>query len=214
LLFWFKGQSSLCTSIGPRMRDDGLLWCRWLVTAVFGMLAFVGHFAHLDMNLDGAILPSSERFLQFSVNRMSPLTGMLVCLAGIALLLLLRHKTQRSITHLAADLASLVAMAGLIATIAYVYGMPLLYVGTIIPMALTTSAAFMFLGTGLVAAAGPSTFLIAPLTGSSVRAMLLRTFVPLGFIAVIGSDILQHLVCCCAGCPNDRGCPGKGKGGA
>ncbi len=164
------------------------------VTVIFGMLTFIGAFANLDMNFEGAVLPSGERFSQFPVNRMSPLTGMLASSTGAALLLLLRHKTQKPVPHLAAGLASLAAMAGLIGTVGYVYGTPLLYGGPVIPMALTASAAFMFLGAGLAVAAPPSAFLIGPFTGGSVRAMLLRTFVPLGFITVIGSDILQHLV--------------------
>jgi PAS domain S-box-containing protein len=58
-------------------------------------------------------------------------------------------------------------------------------------MALTTSIGFIFFGIGLIALTGPSG-LLSYLAGSSVRAMLLRTFVPLGFIGVIGSDIFQH----------------------
>jgi PAS domain S-box-containing protein len=163
-------------------------------TAIFAILAFAGAFVHLDMTFEGALLPSDVRFAQFPVDRMSPFTGMLVFSTGIALFLLLLHKNQKLIPHLAAGLAGLAALAGLIGTVGYAYGTPLLYGGTVIPMALTTSAAFMFLGTGLAAAAGPSAFFIEPLTGGSVRAMLLRTFVPLAFIAVIGSDIFQRLV--------------------
>ncbi|MHC1725776.1 MAG: PAS domain S-box protein [Syntrophobacteraceae bacterium] len=86
------------------------------------------------------------------------------------------------------------ALTGLTGTMGYLYGTPLLYVGPIIPMALSTCTAFVFLGFGLIAATGPSASLLSPLTGSSIRAMLLRTFVPLGFAVVIGSNILQHAV--------------------
>ncbi|MFZ2445612.1 MAG: PAS domain S-box protein [Syntrophobacteraceae bacterium] len=164
------------------------------VSAIFGFLAFIGYFAGLDLNFERALLFSGERLAQFPVNLMSPLTGVLFTLSGLSLLLLLRNGGGKPVAHLAGGLAIPTAMIGLIATVGYVYGAPLLYAGSVIPMALTTSAAFMFLGAGLAAAAGPGVFFLAPLTGGSIRAMLLRTFVPLGFIAVIGADIFQHVV--------------------
>src|SRR5208283_2158149 len=96
--------------------------------------------------------------------------------------------------QLASALGIVVALIGLAGIIGYVYGSPLLYTGTMIPMAAPTNAAFMLLGIGLALAAGPGGLVLRSITGNSIRAMLLRTFVPLGFLAVICSDILQKVV--------------------
>ena len=167
-----------------------------LVAAIstLGMLTFIGYLTGSGLNFDGlVIIFSSESLGTFPINRISPLTGILLCLSGTTLLLL-RFQAKVLVLDFATGLASLVAMAGLIGTLSYAYGTPLLYGSTIIPMALPTSVAFLFLGCGLIAAAGPTGFPQRLLTGNSVRAMLLRTFVPLGFMAVIGSDILRHMI--------------------
>ncbi len=63
-----------------------------------------------------------------------------------------------------------------------------------IPMALNTALGFMGLGAGVVAAAGPRAFPLLRLAGSSVRARLLRVFLPLvlGTVGVV--SWLTHLI--------------------
>ncbi len=160
------------------------------VTSIFGLLAFIGYLSSSGLDFERILSPFTGHFAQFPVNRMSPLTGMLLCISGFSLLVLLRNK--------APDLASILAapqtLTGFIGTMGYLYRTPLLYAGPIIPLALTTCIAFMLFGLGLIAAAGPNASILRPLTGNSIRAMLLRIFIPLGFLAVIGSDILQRAV--------------------
>lgn len=163
-------------------------------TSVFGLLTLAGQVGNLDLNLEWATFSPGEQFGLYPSNRMSPLTGALFCLTGAALLLLVRYEAGRLIPHIVSALASIATMVGLVGTISHMYGIPLLYGTSMIPMALGTSTAFIFLGAGLLAAAGPEGFLLRPLTGSSVCATLLRTFVPLGFAAVICSGILQNLI--------------------
>lgn len=161
----------------------------WPFTALTAVATILGVSSFIFRQPIGKIAITS-----LSPFAISPLTGVLFFFSGTALLLLLRYGTKKSTPHVTSGLASLVLIVGLIGTLGYVYETPLLYEGPILPMALTTSIAFVFLGVGLIAAVGPEGFLLRALGGSSVRAMLLRTFVPLGFIAVIASDILQHLV--------------------
>src|SRR5437660_1656854 len=47
-----------------------------------------------------------------------------------------------------------------------------------IRVAITTAAAWLVLGAGLIAAGGPDHFLVRPLAGPSTRAVLLRAFLP------------------------------------
>ena len=164
------------------------------LTSIFGLLAFIGYFSNTDLNFERSMLPSGGQFAQFPVNRMSPITGFLSSLTGIALLKLLLYKNNKLAKHSVSTLAIVVSLTGLIGTIAYVYHSPLLYAGNVIPLALPTNAAFLFLGIGLLAAAGPETFPLKGLTGDSIRTMLLRAFMPLAFIAVICSDIFENLI--------------------
>ena len=97
-------------------------------------------------------------------------------------------------SHLAGTSGIVSALTGLAGILGYVYGSPFLYTGTMIPMAAPTNAAFMLLGIGLAITAGRDGLVLGSITGNSIRAMLLKTFVPLGFLAVICSDILQKVV--------------------
>ena len=83
-------------------------------------------------------------------------------------------------------------MLGLAGTAGYLFGTPLLYGGNVIPMAANTAFAFLLLGLGLTAAAGPECWPLRALVGSSVRARLLRTFVPLaGFMVLVQGWLYQ-----------------------
>ena len=163
-----------------------------VLAVVFSALTFIGYLAGAELSFEKALWSSGGHFGRFPINRMSPVTGLLCSLTGISLLALIRQKSGRWVPHLAGAPAITAALAGLVGTVAYLYRAPLLYSGGIIPLALPTNVALMFLGLGLVAAAGPNSFFLRHFTGNSVRAMLLRTFVPLGFLAVICSDILEH----------------------
>jgi PAS domain S-box-containing protein len=192
--FLIQGAILILQVHSPRRARQWPLVLLVAVTSIFGMLTALGYFTESELNLERSIFSSVGRLGAFPTNRMSPLTGLFFGLSGTALLLLQRSESKALAWQCAGGLASLVALAGLVGSISYVYGTPLLYRSTVIPMALTTSLAFLLLGSGLVAAAGPAGFLLRPLTGASVRAKLLRTFIPLGFMAVIGSGILLSAV--------------------
>jgi len=76
----------------------------------------------------------------------------------------------------------------------YLYRAPLLYGGQTIPMAVTTAIGFIFLGVGLVAAAGPYRMPVRLLVGHSSHAKLLRVFLPLSILIVLSQDILHRFV--------------------
>jgi PAS domain S-box-containing protein len=164
-------------------------------SSVFGLLAFTGLFTNLNLTLEANIFFLSKYLGSFPTKVTSPLTGALFSLSGSTLVLLLRYETRRRfVLNLISGMAGLVAITGLVGAISYMYGTLFLYRSGIIPASFMTYIGFMFLGVGLLAAAGPDGFLLSPLTGGSVRAVLLRTFIPLAFIAVLISDILQHAV--------------------
>jgi PAS domain S-box-containing protein len=164
------------------------------VTSIFALLSFAGLLSGLNPSMYAPILPSIWRLAVIPGTGMSPLTGLLFFLGGASLVLLLVSGTKRATRDPAACLAGLVALTGLVCTLSYAYGSPWQYATGMGSMTLAASSAFVILGVGLVAAQGGDSFFIKPFTDGSVRATLLRKFVPLVFIAVIGSDLLQHFV--------------------
>jgi len=92
-------------------------------------------------------------------------------------------------------------MTGLVFCLGYLFSpnAALLYGTESIPMALNTALCFLTLGVGLTAAAGPEAFPLQRLSGPSIRARLLRIFLPLVVATVGGVAWLTHLVTTTAG---------------
>jgi signal transduction histidine kinase len=67
----------------------------------------------------------------------------------------------------------------------YLYGAPLHYRGPIIPMALSTALAFAVLGTGQLLRAGKQAYPLTFFLGESMRARLLRAFVPVAAASAV-----------------------------
>jgi two-component system NtrC family sensor kinase len=83
-----------------------------------------------------------------------------------------------------------VATSGAIFVLGYGYAAPLLYGGPRIPMALNTAVCFVLLGAGLIGAAGPGAAPLRAMVGTSIRARLLRAFLPFTVALVLASDWL------------------------
>jgi signal transduction histidine kinase len=120
------------------------------------------------------------------------MTGAGMCIAGIALFVVLWP--CQAIRNLSGVLGLLVAMLGLVAAVGYLFGTPLLYGGNIIPLAAITTVAFLVLGAGLTAAAGLECWPLRALMGDSVRARLLRTFLPLTGCIVLVQGWLHQII--------------------
>jgi PAS domain S-box-containing protein len=139
---------------------------------------------HLGMQLppSGTSIPAGY---------MSPITGMtfLAVTTGILSLAFSLRRGKR-FKQAAALIATAVSLAGFVVILGYVYGTPLLYGGTIIPVALPTALAFVSLGIGLITAAGPDVQPIRDFAGPSVRSLLMRAFFPAIIIYVIIDGLL------------------------
>ena len=149
----------------------------------------------LGLDVESRLLHNPGMFGAVTAGRMSPLTGVSFVIVGLAMLLLLHapRLPQRAVS-LAAAFASIILTAYLVVLLGYLYGMPLLYGGKIIPVALTTTLAFLVLSGGIIAAAGPNHFPLRPFMGTSARALLLRAFLPLTVVVVLANGILYNVV--------------------
>jgi len=115
----------------------------------------------------------------FPIGLMSPLTATgFVAASAVVLLLVLPPGAGRSYKNAASFIAAVLILAACVMMFGYLYGTPFLYGGSVIPVALPTAAAFVFLGLGLLTACGPQTSPVKVFTGPTVRSRLLRAFVP------------------------------------
>ena len=173
-------------------RGRGLALGAVLLTTVFGLLNFIEYFVGVDWSLEEIWFPATDHFGRVVTNRMSPMTGAGMFVSGMALSLVLG--TRRPIRNLSGVLGWLVAMLGLVGTMGYLFGTPLLSGGNVIPMAANTTFALLLLGVGLTAAAGPECWPLRALVGSSVRARLLRTFLPLTGVIILAQGWLNQFI--------------------
>ena len=146
----------------------------------------------LNWNIEGLIPLTLRKFDAVTTGRMSPITAGSFSLAGLSLLLLSVSPGKTRHMHAAsALLAAAVTAVGMVTFLGYMYGSPLLYGGTIIPVALPTAVALIALGSGLCMANGPDFFPQRLFLGSSIRSRLMRAFLPVTVAIVLFHGLLD-----------------------
>jgi signal transduction histidine kinase len=146
--------------------------------SLYGFLQFTGYLVNQDLTLDNIIFPVTKTLGKFPIKHMSPYSGLLFFICGIAILLKVLSR-RTSILNIIGGLGIIVAFAGFVATLGYMYGTPFLYSGNVIPLSLRTAVSFLFLGFGLLFMAGKDTIFLSQFIGYTSYARLLRIFVPL-----------------------------------
>jgi len=151
----------------------------------------------LGIELEGWFGAEAGRLGAIPIGRMSPATGAEFILAALGTFLLLLSpgvQYAQRLGHWASSLGVLTILVGATVFLAYLYGKPLMYDGTTIPMAATTALAFAFLGMALAAATGPNSFPLYLVAGNSTSARLSRRFLPLAAGAVLLQGLLHEYV--------------------
>ena len=141
------------------------------------------------------------RFGLIPTGKMSLPTAAAFVAASVAVVMLARPTRRESCGHVTGACGVATAMTGLVFALGYLFSpnAPLLYGTESIPMALNTALCFIGLGAGIAAAAGPGAFPLLRLSGPSIRARLLRIFLPL-IVGTVGAVAwLTHLVTTTAG---------------
>jgi signal transduction histidine kinase len=93
---------------------------------------------------------------------------------------------------LVSAMALFVFSVGLVVTLGYLYGSPLLYGGEVRPVALLAGISYALLGFALALAQGPDRWPVSAFVGSTVRARLMRSFLPIIIAVVIVSGSLSN----------------------
>ena len=170
---------------------------RTLVQAVLlGMFIIViiltlRYFTGLGPDLEKLLYPAPPLFGKISSARMSPLSALGFVLAIPAFLLLTGGRPGGRIKSVSAALSLAVFILGGLVSLGYLYNAPPFYGGTLIPMAITSALAFMFLGLGLLMDAGPDAWPVNMYEGHSLRAHLMRTFIPVSLLIVLLQGFLS-----------------------
>jgi PAS domain S-box-containing protein len=118
----------------------------------------------------------------------SPFTGLFSLLSSCALLLLIWKSACRIARTLIEFAGAFTCLAGLAGVTGYLFQSPLLEESGVIAFAALTAIGFLTIGAALIAALRQESRLLAPLLGDSLRAKMLRTFLPLtaGMVYVFG----------------------------
>ena len=159
-----------------------------LFVALFGILEVAGHFSGMDLNFEDTIVPAVGTLDGVPIARMSPSTGAVFFLSGVAVFFLISRKLSKRnvyIEYFGGGLGILVLLTSFVFCLAYLYGTPLLYgLGATIPMALTTASGFMFLALAILISEKDS-FPLRLLTDTCTHSYLLRFILPLSTLSVV-----------------------------
>ena len=135
-------ESKTIGRIGIVITTTGVLVA--LLLLILSMFGSNPNFEHLGMEINGMIGKAP-------IGHMSPLTALCFLLVGLSFFTALPLVSNRSWANAVAFVfASAATLIAFMLLVAYFYGSPFLYGGDLIPPALSTSFAFLFLGSSLL----------------------------------------------------------------
>jgi diguanylate cyclase (GGDEF)-like protein/PAS domain S-box-containing protein len=174
-------QRSFPTRSGMRILVQAGLWGMLIIVLILAIRSLTGH----GPDLEQWLYPNPPLFGQIPSGRMSPLAAPGFFLVIPAFLLMTsREPSQHAKSSAAGISVAAFTLSGLF-LLGYLYGAPLFYGGTTIPLAITTALSFFFVSLGILMMAGPSCWPLRMYTGHSLRARFLRAFIPASiFIAL------------------------------
>lgn len=190
----------ILASLSPIKRSHAYFYIALaFVISLFGLTIFTEYCCiGTDKISEKLFLLSAGFFGEVPVRIMAPATGLIFFMAGIGtIFLMLENIGGRNRTlfgHIAGLTGCVVATGGLVFVLSYAYGEPLFYEkGRIILMAVATAPASILLGMGIATASGEESFPLQAFTGPSVRAMMMRIFIPLISMVIFLTDISRHI---------------------
>ena len=170
---------------------------KWFTVAIIGalslngLLTFWGILGLHNNVLEEILLPTIETLGNFPINHMSPYTGLLLLLSGVALELNIFSLNRYKLTNVISGLGLVVSFAGFVALLGYLFSTPFLYSGSIIPLAMPTSIIFFLLGFGLILMVGSTGIILRQFVGHSSSARVLRVILPLVLSGILLEDLLD-----------------------
>jgi len=173
----------------PKTRT-ALIWITGMVS-IYTTLKLIQSFLKIDLTLENLLFPAREMLNQFPIHRMSPITGGLFLLIGIAYHFSQSKKPDQQKLRMVNMAGFIIGNAGVIGFLGYLFGTPFLYGGKIIPMAATTCLCFSALGLALVGMAEQESFITKFFNRSTPRGRLMRVVLPLMVSAILIQGLVQ-----------------------
>ena len=190
LCFSLLGAGLILQIVQPKLRWISRMIAALVLTIACMKLAeFIGAF---HFGIDAWFVRNPGMFGAVPTGRMAPMTALNFVFTAAGLFALTSHWRWTGAFGALATIISAVVIVG------YWYGTPLLYGGTVIPVALSTGCAFFLCGVAIVTSAGVEQWPLSMFHGDSTRALLLRAFVPLIMAAAlvngwVNATLLKHL---------------------
>ncbi len=177
-------------------KKDFSIFERYILVAIvsfitmFSLLNVIGSLCGADLNFERSIMPHIGHLNQIPIGLMSPATGTGFLISGMSvLIILLRHNSKASfpfLEHIAGLLGYTAWIIGLVFSLAYFYGTPLLYgYGSTIPMALTTALGFILLPVSIMLNSGKYEFPMKFFNMDKTHGYLFCYLLPLSALSVI-----------------------------
>ena len=142
-------------------------------------------------------IPAGNLILGQPTTPISPVASALIAAAALALLFLILTTDKQEKFRYIRDISGMIGLAviltGFTLLLSYIIGAPLLHGTNYLPISFPGIIAAFFLGFGIMAAAGPGAIPLRYFTGSSMRARLLRTFLPLTLVILFGNEVITVL---------------------
>ncbi len=157
------------------------------IVSLLSLLVLAQFITGIDLGVEQVLSRTNELLGSTPLGRMSPLSAVAFLFESVALFLLIAKRWRHAATTAALLAAAATGMNAVI-LIGYAYGAPLLYGGTMIPVALPAALAFVLVGLGQFNLAAPGVPALRKWNGASMRGILLRAFLPfiLFFVLVQG----------------------------
>ncbi len=196
LCFLILSVSLFCCLLYPESpRQRMIAGLSALLIILISSIILVAYVAGITFTMERLWFYPPPTVLPFPVGHMSPITAICFIAASLSVLLLtFLASAGQPYKNAASFLAMALITVAFIMFLGYLYGTPLLYGGTIIPVAFPTAVAFMFLGLGLISASGRQVPPVSVLSGPSVRSRLLRAFLPTIIVFVLIYGLIYKAV--------------------
>jgi len=169
-----------------------------LFVTLFGLLEIVQTVTGAPVSIEDAILRHYPALFANPDANISPVAGLLVFLIGLAQACYVYQqvvgKTIRPLSHAVGIVGSLVMLISAIFLLSYLYRAPLLYSTAYIPIAALATLAALLSGIGLITTVGDAAVPLRWFSGPSMRARLLRAFLPLTVLLMLLLSVTQYLL--------------------
>jgi len=159
-----------------------------IIVLAFNAVVLIDNLLNYPMEIERIFGTSPELFKDIPIGRMSPATCILILISILSLLFSNKKFIKTSIF-----LCTIGLFTSFTFDLGYLYGTPLLYGQNIIPPALNTSIAFTFLFAGILTGFGMNQMPMILFTGESVRARLMRNFLPSTLLIIILAGLFDSI---------------------